>query len=149
MNEVVNAKEQSLQQALGFMRDRRPLRAEEVCRDYLSSNPGCVDHLRLLAHSLQRQGRLNEAEDTLRFAISMDEGFPQLHEDLGSVLALRSKFDAAIASFERAIRLDPSLPLVQKKLGQALLAAGRAELEQPSSEVQRSRAGQSRARVMT
>ena len=127
MNEVVSLKEQSLQKALGFMRDRRPLRAEEVCRDYLGANPGCVDHLRLLAHSLQRQGRLNEAEDTLRFAISMDEGFPQLHEDLGSVLALRSKYDNAIESFERAIRLDPSLPLVQKKLGQALLAAGRAD----------------------
>jgi tetratricopeptide (TPR) repeat protein len=57
----------------------------------------------------------------------LDAEFPQLHEDLGSVLALQSKFSEAIPEFERAIELQPALPLAHKKLGQALVAAGRGK----------------------
>ncbi|MGI9271906.1 MAG: tetratricopeptide repeat-containing sulfotransferase family protein [Woeseiaceae bacterium] len=120
-----NQKEQSIQSALAFMREQRPLRAEEICRDYLNKHPGCVDHLRLLGHTLTKQKRLDEAEKQLRFAISMDEKFPQLYEDLGSVLSMQGKHAEAIELFERAIRLEPGLPLIHKKLGQALTAVGR------------------------
>ena len=126
-SKVISEKEKSIERALDFMRDNRPLRAEEICRDYLVENPGCVDHLRLLGHTLTKQRRLEEAEKQLRFAISMDDGFPQLHEDLGSVLSLQGKHDEAISEFERAIRLEPGLPLVHKKLGHALAAAGRGD----------------------
>jgi tetratricopeptide (TPR) repeat protein len=74
-----------------------------------------------------KQNRLPEAEERLRFALSLDAEFPQLHEDLGSVLALQSKFSEAIPEFERAIELQPALPLAHKKLGQALVAAGRGK----------------------
>jgi tetratricopeptide (TPR) repeat protein len=127
VNKVVSEKEQSIERALGFMRDSRPLRAEEICRDYLQENPGCVDHLRLLGHTLTKQRRLQEAEEQLRFALSMDENFPQLHEDLGSVLSLQGKYEDAINAFERAIRLEPGLPLAHKKLGQAQIASGRGD----------------------
>ncbi|MBT8099831.1 MAG: sulfotransferase [Gammaproteobacteria bacterium] len=120
-------KSQSIRLALDYMRERRPLRAEEVCRDYLNEHPGCVDHLRLLGHTLTKQRRLQEAEKQLRFALSMDPNFPQLHEDLGSVLSLQARHEEAITAFERAIRLDPGLPLVHKKLAQALNSAGRRQ----------------------
>jgi len=127
VNKVGKEKEQSIERALDYMRDSRPLRAEEVCRDYLQEHPGCVDHIRLLGHTLTKQRRLKEAEEQLRFAVSMDDGYPQLHEDLGSVLSLQGNYDDAIGEFERAIRLEPGLPLIQKKLGQALIAAGRGD----------------------
>ena len=113
--------------AIGAMKANRPLKAEEICRDYLQTNPGDADHLRMLANALQKQNRLAEAEEQLRFAISLSPNFPQLHEDLGSVLAMGGQFEDAIASFEKAIRLDPSLPLPHKKLGQALAMVGRGE----------------------
>lgn len=125
--QAVSSKEQSIRKALDFMRGRRPLRAEEVCRDYLEEHPGCVDHRRLLAHSLMEQRRLDESAQQLRFALSMDEKFPQLHEDLGSVLLMQGQPEEAIECFEKAIRLEPGLPQVQKKLGQALAAAGRGQ----------------------
>jgi Tfp pilus assembly protein PilF len=130
-------KEQSIQRALDFMRKQRPVRAEEVCRDYLLQHPGCVDHLRLLGHTLTKQRRLKEAEQQLRFAISIEAKFPQLHEDLGSVLSLQSRFDEAIEAFERAIRLEPGLPLIHKKLAQALAAAGRGDEAQSELEIYR------------
>ena len=126
-NPIESEKEVSIKKAIEHMRDRRPLRAEEVCRDYLQDNPGCTDHLRLLSNALMRQNRFTEAEEQLRFALSLKGDFPQLHEDLGSVLAQQGKFDEAIVSLERAIQLEPNLPLAHKKLGHALAQAGRGE----------------------
>ena len=48
-------KQESLSVALGYMRENRPLRAEEQCRDFLVESPGCTDHIRLLANALTRQ----------------------------------------------------------------------------------------------
>ena len=63
----------------------------------------------------------------MRFALSIDPDFPQLHEDLGSVLAMQSRLEEAIPAFEKAIQLQPALPLAHKKLGQALAAVGRGD----------------------
>ncbi len=118
-------REASIAAALEALRANHPLRAEETCRDYLSANPGCVDHLRLLGHALTKQARYAEAEQTIRLVISLKPDFPHLHEDLGSVFALQQRFEEAVPCFEEAIRLEPQLPLAHKKLGEALAALGR------------------------
>ena len=127
MNEAATPKDKSIAQAISFMRTNRPLRAEELCRDYLSQNPGCTEHLRLLSHALMKQNRFTEAEEKLRFAISLSPDYPQLHEDLGSVFAMQSRYEEAIPELEKAIQLQPTLPLAHKKLGQALAAVGRGK----------------------
>jgi len=108
------------------MPENRPAETEKICVKWLSANPGCANHLRLLSHALMKQKRLDEAEEKIRFALSLEPEFPQLEEDLGSVLALSDRFDEAIPHFENAIRQEPSLPAPYRKLGQALIAAGRA-----------------------
>ena len=127
MNEAATPKDKSIAQAISFMRINRPLRAEELCRDYLSQNPGCTEHLRLLSHALMKQKRFTEAEEKLRFAISLSPDYPQLYEDLGSAFAMQSRYEEAIPELEKAIRLQPALPLAHKKLGQALAAVGRGK----------------------
>jgi len=127
MEHQILDKEESILAGVKAMKNRRPLRAEEICRDYLSVNPGCTDHLRLLGHSLLKQGRLEEAEKQLRFALSLKPNFPQLHEDLGSVLGLQGQYEEAIASLEKAIQLDPTQATAHKKLAQALALVGRGE----------------------
>jgi len=109
------------------MRNNRPLRAEEICRDYLLMHPGSIEHLRLLGHALLKQQRFADAESQFRAALSLMPELPQLYEDLGSVLALQDRFADAIPMFEHAISLEPGLPLVHKKLGQALAAVGRGQ----------------------
>ena len=123
----VRPKDQSIQAALAAMKVNRPLRAEEICRNYLHLNPGCVHHLRLLAHTLMKQDRLADAAEQLHLALEIRPGFPHLHEDIGSVLAMQKRFEEAIPYFEKAIQLEPALPLVHKKLGQALVAVGRGK----------------------
>lgn len=116
----------SISSALRAMRDNRPRDAESICLQWLNANPGCANHLRLLSHALMKQQRLDEAEEQIRFALSLEPDFPQLQEDLGSVLALKGQFEEAIPHFEQAIQAEPSLPTPYKKLGQALIAVGRA-----------------------
>ena len=118
---------QSLSTAVAAMRDNRPKDTEAICRDWLSANPGCAHHLRLLGHALMKQKRLDEAEEKIRFALDLEPDFPQLHEDLGSVLALRGDYEGAIPHFENAIQREPSLAAPHKKLADALIAAGRGK----------------------
>ena len=127
MREPVQSREQSIQAAVQAMQANRPLRAEEICRDFLDLRPGCTDHMRLLAHALIKQNRLDEAEQQLRFALDISPNYPQLHEDLGSVLGLQGRFEESVASLEQALKLEPNLPLAHKKLGRALAALGRGE----------------------
>jgi tetratricopeptide (TPR) repeat protein len=127
MDHKILDKEDSILAGVKALKNRRPLRTEEICRDYLAVNPGCADHLRLLGHALQKQGRLEEAEKQLRFALSLKPNFPQLHEDLGSVLGLRGQYEEAIASLEKAVQLDPTQARAHKKLAQALAVVGRGE----------------------
>jgi tetratricopeptide (TPR) repeat protein len=115
----------TIRAAIDAMRANRPLRAEEICRDFLLLNPGSVEHLRLLGHALMKQKRLGEAESQMRFALSLAPEMPALHEDVGSVLAMQGRLEDAVGFFEKAIRLEPKLPLARKKLGQALAALGR------------------------
>ncbi|MEM1411163.1 MAG: sulfotransferase [Pseudomonadota bacterium] len=121
------SRDENLREAIKALKANRPLRAEELARDYLDEHPGCADHLRLLAQALTKQNRLVEAEEQLRFAIELRPTQPHLHEDLGTNLALQGKAEAAIPCFEKAIELDPTLPLPHKKLGRVLAAVGKGE----------------------
>lgn len=117
-------KQESIASAIEALRANRPLRAEEICRDYLITKPGCKDHQRLLGHALMKQNRHEEAERQIRFALMIEPDSPQLMEDLGSVLAMQKQYADAILFFEAAIRLEPRLPRAHKKLGEALAAIG-------------------------
>lgn len=118
-------REKSLKAAVSALQAARPLRTEEICRDFLDMHPGSAEHLRLLGHALMKQNRLQEAEEQIRFALELRPNYPQLHEDLGSVLGLQGRVEESIPCLEKAIELEPTLPLAHKKLGRALAAVGR------------------------
>ena len=124
MSTLHETRDENLRAVVRAMKANRPLRAEELCRDYLEEHPGCVEHLRLLAHALGKQNRLGEAEEQLRFALELRPAQPHLHEDLGTNLALQGRAREAAPCFEKAIELDPTLPLPHKKLGRVLAALG-------------------------
>jgi len=121
----IREKEASLSTVVEAMKTDRLQDAETICRGYLADQPGCIDHLRMLSHSLLKQNRSLEAEQNGRLAVSLEPGFAPLHEDLGGILAAQGKLDDAISSLERSVRLDPSRPTAHKKLGQVLVTAGR------------------------
>ena len=92
------SRDASLGAALEALRSNRPLRAEEICRSYLETNPGSIEHLRMLGTALMKQGRYPESEQTLRLAVALQADNPHLHEDLGSVLALQDRYEPSLPS---------------------------------------------------
>lgn len=120
-------RQDSLRAAVAALKAARPLRAEEICRDYLDLSPGCAEHMRILSHALVKQDRLQEAEDQVRFALELRPNHPKLHEELGSILGLQGRLEDSVPCLEKAIELDPTLALAHKKLGRALAALGRGE----------------------
>jgi len=78
-------------EAVAALKAGRPLRAEELCRDYLLMDPGSVSHISLLGHALMRQGRLDEAAAQAEQAIELAPELPFPYEDLGSVRALQGR----------------------------------------------------------
>ena len=118
---------QSIRNAIAAMKANRPLRTEEICRDYLLMNPGSVQHLSLLGRSLAKQGRLDDAAQQIEQALALAPDVPLLHEDLGSVRLQQGRHEHAIALFRKAIRLDPRLPSAHRKLAEGLAALGRGD----------------------
>lgn len=127
MSSAPQKKDESIASALAAMRANRPLRAEEICRDYLLLCPGCGEHRRLLGHALMKQGRLPEAEQQISLALELDPQSPFLLEDMGSIFAMQGRYAEAIPWLEEAIKVEPRLPLAHRKLGQALVAVGRGK----------------------
>jgi len=127
MRQTSVKKDESIASAVAAMRANRPLRAEEICRDYLLLCPGCNEHLRLLGHALMKQGRLQEAQQQISLALELDPQSPFLLEDIGSIFAMQGRYAEAIPWFEEAIKVEPRLPLAHRKLGQALVAIGKGK----------------------
>jgi protein O-GlcNAc transferase len=73
---------------------------------------------------LFQSGRLDEARQLLTDGIAHNPGFVDLHFYLGNVQHELQQFDLAVASFERALAIQPQQPAVLANLGLALLRKG-------------------------
>jgi tetratricopeptide (TPR) repeat protein len=101
-------------------------KAESICREFLVTHAASVPHLQLLGHALIKQDKLREAKEQIEFALQIAPDYARLYEDLGSLHGLQREYEAAIASFRRAVQLDPRLATAHRKLAQTLIAAGRS-----------------------
>lgn len=79
---------------------------------------------------LQAQERYHEAAIAYRECVVSAPGHIEAHNALGVVLALRGHYEAAYASFARALALSPTAPYLWNNLGYAYFLAG----EKPAAE---------------
>ena len=73
----------------------------------VSMQPGYAIALDNLGATLAMLGRYDEAEQSIRAALAIDERMPSAHNNLGTLLARRHD-DAALACFDRALAIDPT-----------------------------------------
>ena len=71
-------------------------------------------------------GRLCEAADAYRHAIAAAPARASLHANLGAILSALGAIDAAVASYEQALILDPSLDAARRGRAAALVAPARS-----------------------
>jgi protein O-GlcNAc transferase len=77
------------------------------------TDPTLIDQ----ADEHQRLGRFSEAADLYRDALARDPENPVLHTNLAHILQTQGLLDQAIASYQRAITLDPDLHAAWYALG--------------------------------
>jgi tetratricopeptide (TPR) repeat protein len=97
----------------------------------LAGNPNLPEVHCNLGAALAGLGRLQEAESSLRQAISLNPDYPEPHGNLGMALKSLGRLDEAAAALRRAIALRPRWPEVLSKLGITLYEMGRLEEAEP------------------
>ncbi|WP_340587265.1 tetratricopeptide repeat-containing sulfotransferase family protein [Erythrobacter alti] len=94
----------------------RLLRAEEICRHYLRTNPRSVEGMRLLAQIGIKLGILDDAEFLLESARVFEPSNIQVRLDYIDALRRRQKFAKAREEAEALYETDPDSPLFQSHL---------------------------------
>lgn len=106
------------------LHEGRLLRAEEICRHFLRSDPRHIEGMRLLAQIGLRLGVLDDAEFLLESACAFDPENVQLRLDYIDVLRRRQKFEAARDQAEALFERDPDNPLFQSHLAIEAMQTG-------------------------
>jgi len=81
---------------------------EEKLRAWATGHPEDAEVLFTLGLLEKRQGRLPEAEEWYKKTLQQDPKFSDALSNLGNVYLAKKQIDLAIASYQKAIDLDPS-----------------------------------------
>jgi tetratricopeptide (TPR) repeat protein len=93
----------------------------------LAAEPRFVKALSARATALTQLGRLSEAHVTFVLLLEIEDADPIVHYNHGNVLAAMGDRDAAIAAYDRALRLRPDYPEALRAGGAILRDSGRPD----------------------
>jgi tetratricopeptide (TPR) repeat protein len=113
--------------ALSFREAREYVSSETLWRSTLAHNPGATMAWLNLGHTLQRQGRTDEAIAVFRSVLERHPDNLEAHNDLAGAHLLQGRPADALPHLERAVALAPGRAEFHKNLGNALQALGRPE----------------------
>jgi predicted O-linked N-acetylglucosamine transferase (SPINDLY family) len=117
--------EKTLKLAVAHHQAGRWVEAHQLYKQVLAVDPNEPDALRLMGQLVFAGGNPAAAAELLRKAISFRPGAVDFHIDLARICLAQRDTAAAIASFERALQLDPfQSPDTEFELARALSAAG-------------------------
>lgn len=105
----------------------RILKAEEMVRTFLQSQPQHVEGMRLLADIGSRLGVHEDADFLLETAIGLEPDNIQLRIDHIQVLRKRQKYAAALAQAKALLERDPNSPAFQSLFAIEAMQAGNYE----------------------
>jgi tetratricopeptide (TPR) repeat protein len=133
--------EEALKIADGHFKSGRFVRAESICRQVLSHQPGNLDALQLASVLAARDGRLGIAIELIGRAIAIRPDKAEYHNNLGVLHRGLGQLDKAESSLRAAISLEPgnaeahfNLGLVlsdEEKVEEAIAEYGKALLARP------------------
>jgi predicted TPR repeat methyltransferase len=102
----------------------RPNEAAAILRTLIEENRGGLMSRLLFARALISSGDIATALETARDTSTLYPGIAQAALSLGEALLAAQLLPPAIAEFQRALRIDPSLDEARVKLAQAWLDGG-------------------------
>jgi Tfp pilus assembly protein PilF len=106
--------------------------SEKEYKEALAIEPGSVDAVIGLANVSMKEGRFSDAEEYLRKLLVGHADSGAVHIQLGRVLAVDGKTDAAAAELQMGVKLAPADDGAQRDLAALYSAAGKNELAEGS-----------------
>ncbi|MBI4625079.1 MAG: tetratricopeptide repeat protein, partial [Verrucomicrobia bacterium] len=101
--------------------------AEALYREILAHDPGSVDGLHGLGIIALQVGQHTLAVDLIGQAVARAPGHAAIHANLGEAYRNLHRLDEAVASFRRALALQPKLPSALNNLANALAVQGKVD----------------------
>lgn len=111
--ERIKALPRDLAAVTDMLHENKLLKAEKLCRAFLSKHPHHIEAMRLLAEIGVRFGVMEDAEFLLESAIEFDPDNTQLRLDYIQVLRKRQKFEAALDQARSLYQSAPDNPVFQ------------------------------------
>ncbi len=116
-----------LMQAVALHQGGRLEEAKSIYRNLLRSNPADSHALHYLGLVALQQNEPVEAASLIERAIQSDRRVPAFHCNLGNAYKELGNFNAAIAAYVEAARLDPNFQAVYNNLGNMYLEQGKLD----------------------
>jgi tetratricopeptide (TPR) repeat protein len=98
----------------------RLVEAQALCDSILAAQPNDATAVHLLGLIAHQAGKLGEAIEHLRRAVTLAPGVPQFHANLGEMCRLDGHTEEAVREGRRAVELKPDYPEALSNLGVAL-----------------------------
>ena len=114
--EQIKALPPALQAAMNHLHENRLLKAENLCRSWLTKHPRDVAGMRLLAEIGSRLGVLEDAEFLLESAVAFAPDNADLRVDYIRILRKRQKFEKALDEAQALYDRDPTNPIFISQL---------------------------------
>ena len=114
--DALKALAKPLQAANHHLYENRLLKAEEICRAYLQSNPKDVEAMRILAEIGNRLGVLEDAEFLLESAVAFAPTHVEARIDYIRVLRRRQKYEQALEQAKHLYARDPNNAMFASQL---------------------------------
>jgi tetratricopeptide (TPR) repeat protein len=97
----------------------------DALRRAIAEKPGDARLHVALGHELSVAGRWSEAEASARAALALAATLPMAHNNLGWARQMQGDTVGAVASYQRALELDPSFGRARRNLASLLSRVGR------------------------
>ena len=113
---------------IGFILSQRNERHPEAIEAYqqaLRADPKAPGAYTRIGLIYLHQNKLKEAEEVLREELRIGSADENTHYNLGQTLALGKRHEEAIASYKKALELDPYMRMAHYAISQAYLALDR------------------------
>jgi predicted O-linked N-acetylglucosamine transferase (SPINDLY family) len=122
---VVMTIPESLALALQYHQAGQLEQAEQFYRQILQTDPNHADAWHLLGEIAIRRAQNDVAIEYISYAIRLNEWFPHFHNNLGVAYDACGRLEEAIASYHRALQLQPDYAEAQNNLGIVLKKQGK------------------------
>ena len=119
-----STKSELLASGMSFYHEKDFPKAEAIFRQLIDQYPKEAKHYYYLGESLYFQGKLEQAIQEYKKAITLESDYALAYNALGVLFSSKQEWETAITQYKQALSINPNYADALKNLGQALWEKG-------------------------